>query len=1245
MKKAGPVKVTKKSLGGTKVAKVTKKPPVKSKVPKKPGAPKIPDGDYLESVFEDNVQGFWYPDLEYEITPEGRTYRPDISTDINPECSKLFPSMKFSGKQSGWRVNGGLSELKTLGKPHVRKYVIKSPIKLGITDELFRVEGFPLSYLVCGQLSGKNWSDMIKDYSKCSDRNCCSEIARNITNAMIRSFSSKIFSNKTQPFYELMANSVDAVGQNASVGKFGIGFFSALGLITDVPMRIISFTDGKALRATIRYEKDQYVIDLVCYKSDHASSGTVISISGENHRFYGSEVTLPKKLVKVNYGKMFSIHDMGKGITPDEFFTKLLLPTISTKKETVYSKNSFTKPKVKRGLVVRVNGYQIWNTHDIPNLELNFSNKYGVPISRDDIIFQEKDLPEILAFMKEVESGLSVTDISHFEKRIVDLIRKTNNPVTKKIFAACLRDSYRRNNIRTVIPFLTSEQREANRICDGNCLDIKATEEVLKRIFPGVQRGSMYLIKAQVPVPSSYDLANILFYPDEKSLETVTLELRSYEKEYPIPNESTFATPALKRLRDVFYYVVTVKANYSFPIDDFCRLPITLENSGIEFKDEIYSFLGSLIFRYQGRITNIRNAAIPKNLSKPEVFEALAFMYKYVENSTYIPFPLFYEGSNLDLESAMRLGPNFIEKGSQYLNYWNSMNLRNYPNFNYGLFYPIELPTFTRTADKLVTTYPDVGNTHTFSLNEQIQAALSYDRSIVTAQDFFDFIEFVKSKKYHRAQVQNIKLAINFGTPREYSESVLYELLQNAKDAGATNIEIKLEKNILQITDNASGISPTAYLSLSIPFYSSKKASDRGQIGSGFFNIYKKAKEVIIYTVTKDWILRIVDIPQRDLDGTVVDLRRTVSVIPLIQPPTNTGTAITIKTILGEQELYYLGRVKKAFEDALKFDKSQILAENSKTEIYVPVNWQESTSVLMLDGIPHSILKDLWIGKYTTVNLKKGAFEISQSRTADIGVFNLTREDRCFISLFDMIIYPSSGKNIRSIMTNKDPFFYVKEFERERIISSLDNYVTFTPYGLKRLKDLMNFVFDANRISFEDITRVRVSAKTVTVANKEAESVIVAFCEAWSHLAIDKKIVAINLAAVEFKDIVALGLYAPSTKTITVQKEVYSRVFGLKQKILTKPYLEIVNDPDWRHLFGIDALQAPTVIHELEHYRDDSGHGSSNHESHLNPRINYEYVLDGLHTFDSRALSVTRYLFCNGLYDLIREKLRGQAKK
>ena len=623
-------------------------------------------------------------------------------------------------------------------------------------------------------------------------------------------------------------------------------------------------------------------------------------------------------------------------------------------------------------------------------------------------------------------------------------------------------------------------------------------------------------------------------------------------------------------------------------------------------------------------------------------------MYRYSKNRDHIFLPFFSNEpgwKKFDLEEVMRLGPGFLDKSSIYLDYWNSMNLRNYPAFHYGLFYPIEFPTITQIPDNRIVIPTLKGQSHSFSLTEQIQAALSYDRSITTVNDFLDFMEFLKAKKYHKAQVQNIKLAVNFGTPREYSESVLYELLQNSKDAGASSISITTNENFLQIKDNAGGITPAAYLGLSIPFYSSKKASDRGQIGSGFFNIYKRAEEVRINSISKEWFLNIVDIPQRDSDGIISDIKRTVVVVPRIGGDGHqVGTAVTIKTNLNKLELYYLSRVKKTFNDALKFEKTETLAENDDMEIYLSPEWEQSPNVLMLDGIPHSILKSDQVGKYITVNLKKGTFEISQSRTVHIGYYSLHNEDNCFSQMTELIKY-DFRKNIRTIITNKNPFFYVKELERDKILASLDNYKTLTPYGLKRLKDMMSNFFVKNMISFDDITKtVKVSSKVVATENREAESIIVAFCEAWSHLAIDKKIVSKNLKAVKFKDIVALGLYYPKTQSIAIQKEVYSGIFGLKQKILAKSYLEIIRDPGWDHLFGIDSLQAPTVIHELEHYRDDSGHGDSNHEPLLNPRINYEYVLEGLHTFDSRALLVARYLFCNGLYDLLKEILKNGPK-
>jgi hypothetical protein len=128
--------------------------------------------------------------------------------------------------------------------------------------------------------------------------------------------------------------------------------------------------------------------------------------------------------------------------------------------------------------------------------------------------------------------------------------------------------------------------------------------------------------------------------------------------------------------------------------------------------------------------------------------------------------------------------------------------------------------------------------------------------------------------------IQLIEIAINEGTTKGFIEAMITETFQNARDAGAKTIDINTGKtgNLLSysIYDNI-GIPPEGIISLSIPFLSSKKASESqaGEMGSGFFNVYRNASLVHIKTTFNGFRTEIIDLPIRENER-VVDVKRRI---------------------------------------------------------------------------------------------------------------------------------------------------------------------------------------------------------------------------------------------------------------------------------------------------------------------------------------------------------------------------------
>jgi hypothetical protein len=172
-----------------------------------------------------------------------------------------------------------------------------------------------------------------------------------------------------------------------------------------------------------------------------------------------------------------------------------------------------------------------------------------------------------------------------------------------------------------------------------------------------------------------------------------------------------------------------------------------------------------------------------------------------------------------------------------------------------------------------------------FKQSELMQYTLRNDYK--NLDELFEKASTVESKS---SDIQITEIAVNEGSTKNYSDAVLTELIQNSLDAirtfnpRNTNIDVAIgndlfdsNKLIVSVTDYV-GISDEGILSMMIPFLSSKTPSEivTGEMGSGFFNIYRNADTVYIETIKDEKVTFILDKPIRDDKGRVIDIRRQV---------------------------------------------------------------------------------------------------------------------------------------------------------------------------------------------------------------------------------------------------------------------------------------------------------------------------------------------------------------------------------
>ncbi|SNW63103.1 Histidine kinase-like ATPase [Orpheovirus IHUMI-LCC2] len=154
-------------------------------------------------------------------------------------------------------------------------------------------------------------------------------------------------------------------------------------------------------------------------------------------------------------------------------------------------------------------------------------------------------------------------------------------------------------------------------------------------------------------------------------------------------------------------------------------------------------------------------------------------------------------------------------------------------------------------------------------------------------ESFIDFIKDANNYSLDR-KLQLIEVTVNENTTKSPLEASLIELVQNSVDAINNTPSSNRKINIFTSRDPSSpilnvvveddvGIPDSAMLSLSVPFVSSKSGTTSvGQIGTGFFNVYRDSKYVTIDTYRDGNRTSIIDVPVRDGFDRVVDINKNI---------------------------------------------------------------------------------------------------------------------------------------------------------------------------------------------------------------------------------------------------------------------------------------------------------------------------------------------------------------------------------
>jgi hypothetical protein len=148
-----------------------------------------------------------------------------------------------------------------------------------------------------------------------------------------------------------------------------------------------------------------------------------------------------------------------------------------------------------------------------------------------------------------------------------------------------------------------------------------------------------------------------------------------------------------------------------------------------------------------------------------------------------------------------------------------------------------------------------------FTSNQLIARVMSSD---ATPKDILASIDATSPK----SNLQMLGIVVNEGNTRPFVVAVLQELVQNAIDAirsssAFAHVELDFEKSqetgklVMAITDPV-GMTLDTLLKMNIPFYSgktSKDANTTGEMGTGFFNVFRETSRVFVKTQKNSQII------------------------------------------------------------------------------------------------------------------------------------------------------------------------------------------------------------------------------------------------------------------------------------------------------------------------------------------------------------------------------------------------------
>lgn len=374
---------------------------------------------------------------------------------------------------------------------------------------------------------------------------------------------------------------------------------------------------------------------------------------------------------------------------------------------------------------------------------------------------------------------------------------------------------------------------------------------------------------------------------------------------------------------------------------------------------------------------------------------------------------------------------------------------------------------------------------YTFTLSSLIDYV--FNDPTLTFENFLEKVPQIATWKIHQSSsFQALEIAINEGTTKPFVQAVMTETFQNAIDAmrlegieGIVTVQVATVEpsSLALVISDPVGISSPGLLALSIPFLSTKTPSEivTGEMGSGFFNIYRESDLVRIRTVKNGTLVFIEDVPIKRA-GRVIDVARKMDISSIQEPngtrismvfnPRNVYQAFTEIYYIGQNVLPLSGRVN--LNGTIYTIPRESLFTSPTFEAYsmsdLEVSWILTKGVPFREFVEYFTSTDvlpLYLSiELTTgflLNIKHGGYTPVQSRTKIIIPENLKRELREF--LYNAIYLRMLQKYLAAPVNQQD--HYIPNTSSQESISQLQFNITPNYNNLSQF--ILNYIFGTSQ--------------------------------------------------------------------------------------------------------------------------------------------------------------------------------------